>query len=121
MKLDYYGRPAPKPSHGFVRLDLPTASLKKISQGVLSLYDRITDGSLFVRRINISADNVIPQKEEQADLFTDIEAQKKEMSLQNTMLQIQSRFGKNAMLKASDYGEGATLRERNEQIGGHRA
>lgn len=121
VELDYYGRPAPKPSHGSIRMDLPTASLKKISQSVLSLYDRITDGSLFVRRINISADNVIPQKEEQTDLFTDIEAQKKEMSLQNTMLKIQSRFGKNAMLKASDYGEGATLRERNEQIGGHRA
>ena len=57
----------------------------------------------------------------QPDLFTDVAAQRRERSLQNAMLSIQSRFGKNAILKVSDYTEGATARERNEQIGGHRA
>ena len=88
---------------------------------MLSVFDRVTDKNLFIRRINISADNVISQKEEQIDLFTDVNAQKREMSLQDTMLKIQSKFGKNAILKASDYEEGATLRQRNEQIGGHKA
>ncbi|MCR5724890.1 MAG: DNA methylase [Treponema sp.] len=120
VELDYYGRAAPKASHGSARTSAPTASLKKISEAILSVYDRVTDRALFVRRINISADNVITQSEEQYDLFTDTEAQKKEQALQNTMLTLQRRFGKNAIVKARDFEEGATLRERNEQIGGHK-
>lgn len=121
VETDHYGRPVPKASHGFARTDLPTASLKKISAALLSVYDRIIDSGLFVRRINVSAEGVIRQKQEQADLFTDVEAQKKEISLQSAMLKIQGKYGKNAILKASDYQEGATLRERNLQIGGHKA
>lgn len=121
VELDFYGRPAPKAAHGSIRIIPATASLQKISEGMLSVFDRVTDKNLFIRRINISADNVISQKEEQLDLFTDVNAQKREMSLQDTMLKIQSKFGKNAILKASDYEEGATLRQRNEQIGGHKA
>ncbi|MBB5226777.1 DNA methylase [Treponema ruminis] len=121
VEMDFYGRPAPKATHGSIRITPATASLQKISEGMLSVFDRVTDKNLFIRRINISADNVISQKEEQIDLFTDVNAQKREMSLQDTMLKIQSKFGKNAILKASDYEEGATLRQRNEQIGGHRA
>ena len=121
VEVDFYGRTVPKPTHGSIRITPATASLQKITEGVLSIFDRITDKNLFIRRINISADNVISQKEEQIDLFTDVNAQKREMSLQNTMLKIQSKFGKNSILKASDYEEGATLRQRNEQIGGHKA
>ncbi len=121
VELDFYGRPAPKAAHGSIRIIPATASLQKISEGMLSVFDRVTDKNLFIRRINISADNVISQKEEQIDLFTDVNAQKREMSLQDTMLKIQRKFGKNAILKASDYEEGATLRQRNEQIGGHKA
>ncbi|MBR4796901.1 MAG: DNA methylase, partial [Spirochaetia bacterium] len=98
-----------------------TASLHRITQGILNIFDQIADPALLIRRINISADTVIDQNEEQPDLFTDAAAQRRERSLQNTMLSIQSRFGKNAILKVSDYTEGATARERNEQIGGHRA
>ncbi|MCR4821449.1 MAG: DNA methylase, partial [Treponema sp.] len=121
LEADPYGRPVPKSSHGLARSILPTASMEKISQAILSIYDRVADPELYIRRFNISAENVIHQKEEQPDLFTDLTAQKKEVSLQSTMLEIQKRFGKNAILKASDYTEGATLRERNQQIGGHRA
>ena len=121
IEADPYGRPAPKASHGSARSILPTSSLNKISEAILSIYDRVTDRNLFVRRFNISAENVVHQKMEQQDLFTDLIEQKKESSLQNTMLEIQRKFGKNAILKASDYTEGATLRERNQQIGGHRA
>ena len=121
VEIDRYGRPVPKSAHGSARTSLPTASLKKIGEGVLSIYDRVADRKLLLRRFNVSAENVTSQKEEQIDLFTDIAAQEKERSLQDTMLKIQGRFGKNAILKASDFEEGATLRERNGQIGGHRA
>lgn len=121
IETDFYGRAVPKPSHGSVRMGAPTASLQKIADGILSIYERVTDSNMMVRRLNISAEHVVSQKEEQVDLFTDVAAQKKEMALQNAMLKIQGKFGKNAILKASDYEDGATIRERNEQIGGHKA
>ena len=76
---------------------------------------------LLIRRIYLSAVNIISQKEEQYDLFSDIEKQNRQKKLQKTMLEIQRRYGKNAILKAEDYVEGATIRERNMQIGGHRS
>ena len=120
-ELDRYGRIIPKSEHGLIHLGTPTSSIHKISNGILDIFDRIIDRNLLVRRLNVSAENVVRQKEEQLDLFTDDATQSKERSLQNTMLKIQSKFGKNAILKASDYEEGATARERNEQIGGHHA
>ena len=121
IAYDKKSTPVPRHDHGLVHLGSHTASLHRITQGILNIFDQIADPALLIRRINISADTVIDQNEEQADLFTDVAAQRKERSLQNAMLSIQSRFGKNAILKVSDYTEGATARERNEQIGGHRA
>ena len=121
ISYDKKSTPVHRSDHGLVHLGSHTASLHRITQGILNIFDQIADPALLIRRINISADTVIDQNEEQPDLFTDVAAQRRERSLQNAMLSIQSRFGKNAILKVSDYTEGATARERNEQIGGHRA
>ena len=118
---DKSSTPVPMADHGLVHLGCHTASLHRITLGILDIFDQIADPALLIRRINVSADTVIIQQEEQADLFTDMEALRKERSLQNAMLNIQNRFGRNAILKADDYTEGATARERNRQIGGHRA
>ena len=104
----------------------------------MALYDRITDRNLLVRRVNICACNLIPENEipeeapEQLSLFVDYEAreqekarrqiaEEKERSLQRTTLALQTRYGKNALLKGMNFLDGATTRERNSQIGGHRA
>ena len=120
-EADRYGREVPKADHGTVHVGLPTASMQKVTRAVLSVFDRIYSGPLLARRLNLTADNVVPQAQEQADLFTDAAAQEKERSLQKTMLSIQGKFGKNAILKGADLTEGATARERDGQIGGHRA
>ena len=121
ISYDKSSTQVPCSDHGLVHLGSHTASLHRITKGILGIFDQVADPALLVRRINISADTVINQKDEQPDLFTDVDAQKRERSLQNAMLSIQNRFGKNSILKVSDYTEGATARERNEQIGGHRA
>ena len=105
----------------------------------MELYGRITDPKLLVRRISISANHVVSEKDapkndaaEQLDLFTDYVAKQqkqaeeeaelaREKKMQETMLTIKKRFGKNAILKGMNLEEGATARERNSQIGGHRA
>jgi DNA polymerase V len=121
ISYDKSSTPVPMADHGLVHLGSHTASLHRITKGILDIFDQIADPAFLIRRINISADTVIDQKEEIPDLFTDVAAQRRERSLQNAMLSIQGRFGKNAILKMSDYTEGATARERNQQIGGHRA
>ena len=121
ISYDKSSTSVPRSDHGLTHLGSHTASLHRITQGILDIFDQIADPALLIRRINISADTVIDQKDEMPDLFTDVAAQRRERSLQNAMLSIQNRFGKNAILKVSDYTEGATTRERNEQIGGHRA
>ena len=121
IMYDKTSTPVPRSDHGLVHLGSHTASLRRITQGILDIFDQIADPELLIRRLHVTADTVVHQKEEQTDLFTDTAAQRKERSLQNAMLSIQDRFGKNAILKADDYIEGATIRERNNQIGGHRA
>ena len=121
ISYDKSSTPVPMAYHGLVHLGSHTASLHRITKGILDIFDQIADPAFLIRRINVSADTVIDQKEELPDLFTDVAAQRRERSLQNAMLSIQGRFGKNAILKMSDYTEGATARERNQQIGGHRA
>ena len=101
----------------------------------MELYDRIVDQTLLVRRVNLTANHVIPeasadeeQHPEQLDLFTDHEAQKqekaeleREKALQRTALEIRRKYGKNAILKGINLEEGATTVDRNKQIGGHKA
>ena len=137
---DHYGREVPKHAHGTERLSLYTSSTKKIMEAASALFDRIVDSTLLVRRLNIVAGHVISEREvpvqqnegEQMDLFTDyaaLDAQReqeqaalaKERKMQEAMLSIKNKFGKNAILKGMNLEDGATAKDRNAQIGGHRA
>lgn len=136
---DHYGRCVPKQAHGSRNLGEQTSSTQKLMEGMLALYDRIVDPKLLVRRLNIVANHVVPEDEVkpqddycQMDLFTDYEAlekqkeqeqkaREKERALQEAQLAIRSRFGANAILRGMNLEEGATARERHEQIGGHKA
>ena len=139
VKTDRYGRKVPKHAHGTENLGRPTASTKRIMQAVLTLYDRIIDKDLLIRRIYLTANRLIPEGSwqppaacEQLDLFTDYTALRqqrereeralqKERQRQKAMLGIQKRFGKNAIVKGTNLQKGATALERNKQIGGHKA
>ena len=137
---DGYGRQIPKHSHGTINLDGHTSSTKKIMCAVSELFDRIVDKSLLIRRLNVTANHVIPESSvpkknagyEQLDLFTDYAALQaeqeqeqreleREKRMQQAMLTIKKKFGKNAILKGMNFEEGATAKDRNAQIGGHKA
>ena len=130
---DYYGRMVPKPAHGTINLDHKTSSAKQIIDATTSLYRRITNENLLVRRLNITADNVVADTEkekekfEQIDMFTDykkIEKERKkekaEKRMQNAVINMQNKYGKNAILKGMDLLKESTTIERNGQIGGHK-
>lgn len=118
---DRYERALPKSAHGTANLGAASSSTEKIMTAVLQLYDRIADRNLLVRRLNISANNLVEEKYKQYDLFTDPIKQEKERKIQEAMLNIKKKFGKNAILRGMNLEEGATTKERNEQIGGHKA
>lgn len=122
VHIDHYGRTVPKGAHGSVRLDNPTNLGSQLIKAAATLFDQITDKTLTVRRITIAANRVV--KDEgifQVDLFTDTSKLEKEKKLQDVMLGIKKKFGKNAVLKGTNYLDGATTRERNKTIGGHKA
>ena len=122
---DWYGRPTPKPAHGSVNLPGATSSTTLIMRAAMELFHRIIDPSLQVRRIYVVAARVYP--EERADgiqlgLFDEVPVDlEKERRQQEVILEIRRKFGKNAILKGMNFEEGATTRERNNQIGGHKA
>lgn len=137
---DHYGRMIPKHAHGTERLETYTSSTKKIINVATTLFDKIVDANLLIRRINIVAGHVLPEDEapnrsddcEQLDMFTDyaaVQAQRqkeeeelnRERKVQEALLTIKKRFGKNAILKGMNLQDGATAKDRNEQIGGHKA
>ena len=137
---DHYGRQIPKHAHGTANLDGHTSSTKKIMCAVSELFDRIVDKNLLVRRLNIVANHVLPEADApkkndgfvQFDLFTDYAALElkqereraeleREKKMQKAMLTIKKKFGKNAILKGMNLEEGATAKDRNRQIGGHKA
>lgn len=137
---DHYGRDVPVHAHGTQNLERYTSSSKEIVKATGELFDRIADKKLLVRRLNVVAAYVIPEDKvpqaedavEQLDFFTDYaakqaEQEKKDAELarerkrQEAMLAIKKKFGKNAILKGMNLEEGATARDRNEQIGGHKA
>ena len=121
-QTDRYGRVIPKAAHGTVRFDAPTNLGSTIINESAKLFERITDPALTVRRITINANKVTPDEGiYQVDFFTDTKKLEKEKKLQQAMLGIKNKYGKNAVLKASSYEEGATMRQRNAQIGGHSA
>lgn len=138
IKTDRYGRSIPKEAHGSQNITYSSSS-KEIIKTALKIFDSITDPKLTIRRINISVNHLIPENEiqseyefEQLDLFSDyenIQRQRKaenekiknERKIQETVIELKERYGKNAILKGMNYYDGATARERNKQIGGHRA
>ena len=142
LDTDRYGRRAPKDAHGSIRLKFRTSSTRIIMDAVSELYDRIVEPGMLVRRMYVVAANVLPagetdgtgpeETEEQLDLFTDYEALAREREAekiellrerqrQQAVIAIRNRFGKNAILKGMNFEEGATARERNGQVGGHKA
>ena len=138
VKTDHYGRRVPKSAHGSINLNAYTASSSAILQAVSSLYARIVDRNLMVRRVYLTANHVIPAhaipqaSPEQLDMFTDYEAAKrqqtaadiaaeKEKQLQEAVLALKKKYGKNAVLKGMNLEAGATTVERNRMIGGHKA
>lgn len=139
VTTDRYGRRVPKHAHGTIHLERRTASTRLITAAVMELFDRIVDPALLVRRLYVTACQVVEETSvkqepvmEQLNLFTDYAAleQKRreeekllerEKKMQLAMLEIKKKFGKNAILKGMNLQEGATARERNNKIGGHKA
>ena len=135
---DYYGRRVPKPAHGTIRIDHYTSSDIIICKKITELYEKIINKNLLVRRINIAFGNLIKESSVkdnityyQYDIFTDynkkdIEKLKEkeneiiENKLQNTILSIKNKYGKNSILKGMNYLKDARTIERNMQIGGHK-
>ena len=124
MTTDWYGRKVPKSAHGSARLDNPTSSTTLITKAMMEIYDRVTDPSLKVRRIYVIAAQVIPEEKVegiQLGLFEEPVDTERERSRQEAILAIRRKFGKNAILKGMNFEDGATARDRNQQIGGHKA
>ena len=134
ITTDHYGRKIPKHAHGTINLDHHTSSTKIIMDSTMKLYERIIDKNLLVRRINISANNVIDESKaklqkasEQLDLFgefqkreNDLKEEQIERNLQKSILDIKKKYGKNAIVKGMNLQEAGTAIARNSQIGGHK-
>lgn len=139
IKTNHYGKKVPEHAHGTINLKKKTSSTRLLTEAIMELYDRIINPKLLIRRISISANRLeneeVVQDEpgyEQYSLFVDYESLEKqrkeekavlekERKLQEAMLDIKKKFGKNAVLRGTNLLDGATARERNEQIGGHKA
>jgi len=135
ITTDHYGRKVPKHAHGTANLDTFHSSTRRITDAVMALFDRIVDPRLLVRRINVVANNITDEKTVdqagefvQLDLFEDTEKKEREAAQlqrekrrQKAVLSIRKKYGKNAILKGMNYQEGATTKDRNNQIGGHKA
>ena len=138
ITYDFYGRAVPKHTRATINIDHKTSSLKTITDEVMKVYNNKVNSILLIRRLNISANSLVDKNDivknkniAQIDLFSvdrdyneKIENQQKEEAKENriakTLLEIKKKYGKNAILRAYNYQEGATARERNEQVGGHR-
>lgn len=138
VKADYYGRMVPEHAHGSVNLDHPMSSSKQIVDAVMGLFERIVNPDLLIRRVNIAANHVVyegsvvwKKESRQLTIFDNMEeeiheeqvrreAEEKERRLQHAILDIQKRYGKNALLKGMNLEEGAMTMERNSQVGGHK-
>ena len=133
VKIDRYGRRVPQHAHGSCNLGCFSSSSKLLVQAAADLYERITDSNLLVRRLTLAANHVLPaqaaakKQELEPSLFdfgneaVQQAAGQRENRLQQAQLEIKRRFGKNAVLKGMNLLDGATAKERNEQIGGHKA
>lgn len=124
---DYYGRELPKPAHGSWSFGTETNSSRMLVEAFVSIFERVVNPRWLVRRVNITANGTKPISARQPCLFDSVDKregglnQEKEDSLQKARLEIINRYGKNAILKGMNLEEGATTRDRNVQIGGHKA
>lgn len=135
VTLDHYGRKVPKHAHGTHHLPRFTASSRQLTTSFMALFDAIVNPALLIRRLNITAEHVLPQQQlsQESGLQLDLFSQKlsdaeitcaedqREYARQRLLLEIKDRYGKNAILKGKDFLAGATALDRNRQIGGHRA
>ena len=140
ITTNHYGKPVPKHAHGTFNFERPTSSSRLIMDGATDLFDRCVNPDLLIRRLNLTTNHVVSEASvsaqdcapQQLDLFTDYEALEKqrqaeqakldkERRMQEAQLKIKKRFGKNAILRGLNFEEGATAKERNKQIGGHKA
>lgn len=139
IKKDYYGRNVPVHAHGTINLDQPSSSSQILIKKTVELFDRIVNPDLLIRRINISINHLIDENRinkqkyaVQLDLFSDYEETRrkfdsinkdlsKERQRQEALLNLRKKFGKNVVLRGLNYSEGATQKDRNNQIGGHKA
>ena len=139
ITMNHYGKPVPKHAHGTFNFEKPTSSSRLIMEGAAELFDRCVNPELLIRRLNLTTNHVVSEtslehskQPEQLDLFIDYEALKrqrqeeqakfnKERRMQEAQLKIKRRFGKNTILRGLNFEEGATAKDRNEQIGGHKA
>ena len=139
ITTNYYGKAVPKHAHGTFNFKIPTSSSRLIMDGAAELFDRCVNPDLLIRRLNLTTNHVVSEvlikensEPEQLDLFIDYEALDrqrreekerlaKERRIQEAQLKIKQRFGKNAILRGLNFDEGATAKERNSQIGGHKA
>ena len=139
VATDRYGRSVPKHAHGTENLERYTSSSKRLVDAATALYERVVNPKLLVRRMYLTVTHVLdaqdapdPAALEQLDLFTDYQAVEqaraqedaeleREHQRQKAVLEIKKKFGKNAILKGISFTDGATARERNGQIGGHKA
>lgn len=127
LESDYYGRSVPKPANASVNLSGFTSSSAEIIDAVASLFDRIVNKDLLVRRMSVAANHTLPEGSPETMQLSLFEAEEKkedsarERRRQEAILTIKKKYGKNAILKGLNFEEGATQRERNKQVGGHKA
>lgn len=121
LHLGYDNRLGAPPAHGSISLDDETSADILILPAVQKLYERIADPALTIKRVNLTFNNVVPEEFHQYSFFTDAETLQKNRKIQEAVLSIKHKYGKNAILKGMNLEEHATTRERNTQIGGHRS
>ncbi len=132
--IDHYGRKVPRHAHGTTNLGRHTSSTKRIVEAVTELFERIVNEKLLVRRVNLVANHVMEEAKaaeepvyEQLELFAsgpngeETREEEREKRMQHAVIDIQKKYGKNAVLKGMNLREGATTVDRNRQIGGHKA
>ena len=121
IHIDRYGRAVPQGLNKSVSLTSATSSSKKLREAFLDTYDKYADRKLSIRKLTLTVGNLSDEGFQQVDMFTDQNSLEREKKMQKAMLDIKRRFGKNAVMKANNLQNKATAKERNEQIGGHRA
>lgn len=121
LHVGYNNQANKKSAHGTTSMTVTTSSAKQIIGYTLKLYEKIVDRYTPVHRVNLTFNNVVDELYKQYDLFTDSEELEREHKMQEVMLDIKGRYGKNAILKGMNLQDGATTMERNRQIGGHKS